>query len=426
MQRQGLFPTAAVLAAALTACADTPADRLGPDTADRPAAAVASAAVALVTTTADAGPGSLRAAIEEANAQTSVGVVRFASGLGPIALTSPVVYTGRQALTLDGRNAVIQGPACDGCSGLVANGGADLTFQRLTVRQAAGNGITVIVPADATGEVTVRLREVTVAGNGLHGILIDDQQPADAELPGGFDSEAGVGLIVEESTIERNGFQGASDFDGIRVNEGGLGSIEARIHGSRIVENGADGVELDERGAGDVALDLRHSHLDRNGPRDPEDLDDGLDIDEAGAGDIRATLVGVTAHGNFDEGLDLNEGGLGNLSATFTQVDASGNIDEGIAFEELDDGRIDVAFHQVTASNTADADGIQFEEFGPGDLMARVVHSVANDNDGAGIKAEQNDGGMGLLHLQRVTLDGNEDGPVEADGVELREVAPTT
>ena len=66
-------------------------------------------------------------------------------------------------------------------------------------------------------------------------------------------------------------------------------------------------------------------------------------------------------------------------------------------------------------------DGIQLEESGDGDLLARIVNSVITDNNEFGVKVEQGDAGGGTLRLQQVTFAGNGDGPFDATDVAVIE-----
>ncbi|MGH7527177.1 MAG: right-handed parallel beta-helix repeat-containing protein, partial [Gemmatimonadales bacterium] len=197
-----------------------------------------------VTTEADAGPGSFRAAILEANANPSIGSIRFVRGLGPIKLLQPVTYSGSQALKIHGEGAKLDGSALPaGGSALVADGGGDLTIEELTVVRAPGNGITIKVPDLTTGVFKVRLYEVTIRESGLHGILINDQAEyfTDPMSPSEAGSAAGLLVEVSDSRFEKNAFA-LIDSDGLRINEGGEGTLEAYIRETRFVDNGADGL----------------------------------------------------------------------------------------------------------------------------------------------------------------------------------------
>ncbi|MBA3344664.1 MAG: hypothetical protein H0T44_05085 [Gemmatimonadales bacterium] len=62
------------------------------------------------------------------------------------------------------------------------------------------------------------------------------------------------------------------------------------------LENGADGVELDERGTGDAEFLVARTRLGRNGSFSTEDLDDGIDVDESDAGNVIGRFRHVAAN----------------------------------------------------------------------------------------------------------------------------------
>ena len=370
-----------ILAAACTDAAETPVE---PSTAlSNPGGGVR------VTTEADDGPGSFRQAVLGANADPSIGTIRFDRDLGSIRLRQPVTYSGGQALVIRGEGARLDGSGLPaGGSALVAEGGGELTIRELTVVRAPGNGITIKVPDLATGLFEVRLHEVTIRENGLHGILINDQ--AEYFTDPASESEVGsaASLLVEvtDSRFERNGFA-LIDSDGLRVNEGGEGSLEANIQGTRFANNGADGLELDERAAGDAKFALRHTALIGNGSFSSEDLDDGIDVDEGGDGDLIGRFHHVVASRNFEQGVDLNENASGDLRVFMADVRAADNYEEGIEFEEDDDvaggGDIEAELVRVTARRNGGAGGdagLKLREKGDGDLVARLVDAVSADN----------------------------------------------
>jgi hypothetical protein len=416
-----------------------------------PSLAQLQGSAARVSTNADDGPGSFRAAIEAANADPSIGTIRFAVGLGPIRLSEPVTYSGPQALVIQGEGARLIG------GGMVADGGANLTLRRLSVIGAPGNGITVKVPGDASGTLVVRLQDVTIRENGLHGILINDQAEYFTDPASTSEEGSPASLLVEvlDSRFERNGFT-LIDSDGLRINEGGEGTLEAIVRGTRFVGNGADGLELDERAAGDAVFTLRNSELIGNGSFAEEDLDDGIDVDEAGDGDLIGRLNDVVASRNFEQGVDLNENDAGDLRITMADVKAAGNLQEGIEFEEDDDvagggdliadlvritttgnaggdaglklrekgeGNLSARVAQVlSVDNRAapDADpvsGVQLREGEGGDLTARLVAVTARRNGGAGVALEQESPGTGAVTFRNFTATGNDEGAVEAEGV---------
>jgi hypothetical protein len=415
------MPVATLLTIALIAFNDGELAPAGP--ASGLQRAIALAAVVEVTNDQDTGPGSFRAAVEQGNADPSVTFIRFDRGIVEVELASTLVYTGPQPLRIDGRGAALSGSATCDCDVLVTTGGGGLLLENLTIENASRNGVLVEVPKDARGDVRVDLRAVTLRDNGLNGLVVDDQVSDDGI---GADSDAGIVLVIASSTVLGNGFRaGFSDFDGVRIDEGGGGGLEATIHDSRFADNAGDGLELDERGDGNATADVWHSVFDANGeqPQDPDDLEDGLDVDEANDGDVDARIVGSTANGNFDQGFDLSEDGAGSILLWMTLVDASGNGVEGIKLiedeEDAGGGGIDARLQNVTASESQTDDGVQVEEFGPGDLAAHLVYSTLRDNAADGVHVAEDGEGQGVLHLQAVAAAGNGGDPVDATGVEV-------
>ena len=445
-----------VLLAACSDVVETPLD---------PSAKLAEAAVgaAAVTTDADRGPGSFLDAVELASEDPAIGVIRFASGVDPVVLRSPVVFSGSQDLVIMGRGTRLVGRELgDGLSALVVEGGGDLTIRQLAVIGAPGNGVAVRVPDDATGTLTVRLVDVRIQDNGLHGILVNDQadyfeNPASEGEEG---SAANVWVEVIDSRFHRNGFA-LIDSDGLRLNEGGAGTLEVLVRNTWFTGNGADGLELDERGAGDVEFTLRSVNLVGNGSFAAEDLDDGIDVDERGDGDLDGRFHEVFASRNHEQGIDLNENGAGDLRVYMADVKAVENYEEGIELEEDDDveggGGIDARLLRVTTRSNGAAGGdagLKLREKGRGDLRAslsailsldnrlgepgdpisgsllqedaagrlsaQIRESTTSRNSGAGASLAQEEPGKGEVGFAGFTANGNDGGTIEADGVEVR------
>ncbi|HEU5039912.1 MAG TPA: hypothetical protein VFT84_03765, partial [Gemmatimonadales bacterium] len=298
----------------------------------------------------------------------------------------------------------------------------------------------------------VTLERFTASGNVLHGVLINDQAEyfTDPESTSPDGSAAGLVVRVTGSRFEANGF-GLIDQDGLRVNEGGEGSLDFEARGSSFSGNGADGVELDERAAGDAVFSIQQSEVLGNGTFDASDFDDGLDVDESGDGSIVGTVIQVTASDNAEEGLDLNENDAGDLRVEMTQVEASRNGEEGVDLEEDDDfiggGDLVVSLRNVTTrDNTGGDAGLKLRERGDGAILGRIVNPVSTGNAGDGIQLREQDGGLvgaeivsaiasdnaangvrlrgeGEVKLQSLTADGNGDLPVAADaGIVVTEV----
>ncbi len=379
-------------------------------------------------------------AITQANGDADIGMITFEAGLGTIELDATVEYTGGQDLTIDGNGATIE--PSDGNEGafdlFASTGDADLTLRELTLQDGL-DGIAVEVSAGATGVVSVTLQDVAVQDCAEFGVHVSDAG----------DSAAGIDLAVSDSIFTGNG-TGATDSDGVRVDETADGHISATVRNSQFDGNGGDGLELDEAGAGDVALSAIHSTFNENGFFDEDDLDDGLDIDEADGGDIRLTMVHSEANGNADEGLDLDEEGDGNMGISLKHVTANGNEDEGIkageendgglsaelkhvevngtlsqegiALKEEDEGDLDALLVHVTVSES-DKDGVEIEEKDDGNLAVTVVRSEFSDNEDFGLKVEQGGDGVGSLRMVGLEFDSNNGGPEEeqweTDGVDV-------
>jgi hypothetical protein len=390
----------------LVACSETPTAVPTPELSSSLGAA------AQVTTSEDAGPGSLRAAIEAANSDPTIRHIQVARGLGGLELETPLEYQGEQALVIHGANLVIDGAALGTDEpAFLADGGADLTLTRLTIQNAPGCGLLVEVPTDANaGSLqALTLEQVTIKGNGLHGVLLNDQTTE------GDGSDAGLLVRVAGSTFEDNG-NGALDYDGLRLNEGGRGGIEVTVLGSRFEGNGADGIEFDERGPGSVVFTVQETEITGNGFYDQTEVDpdDGIDVDEWGEGDIIGRMVRVSANDNAEEGIDLNENEAGNLRIEMHQVEASGNPEEGIDLEEDDDviggGDLIADLTGVTANRngtTSGDGGVKLRERGNGGIVTRMVNVVANQNAENGIQIREQDGGAIDGRIQAATTANN-------------------
>lgn len=362
-----------------------------------------------VTSDSDSGEGSLRAAIEAANADAEVNRIVVAAEISAIEIDSPVEYTNSQAIRIIGNTATLS--ASEGNEGafdiFTSSGGADLAIQNMEFANGS-KGVHVPIAADQTGTVNVILKEVAITDNGLFGLHIDDQSS---------ESDASINLKIFRSTVTGNG-TGELDFDGVRVDEGGVGGITARVVGTAIDANGGDGLELDERGEGGVRMTTLHSSYDDNGFFNEADLDDGLDIDEADDGGLWFRAVNSTFSGNFDQGLDLDEEQGGNVYVNLNRVEANENLGEGIKVDEkFDDdaigsaGNLVARFHRVTANGNVEEEGIALTEEGAGNFFANFTHVTANANGKEGIDfSEDGDGHVRALFLRVMTESNLNDG----------------
>jgi hypothetical protein len=386
------------------------------------------AAAVQVTTVADAGAGSLRAALAAAEQDSSITRIQFSSGLGTIALVAPLSYAGPQALKLQGAGATLDasGLTAGTLTALLVDGAAGFAIQDLSIVNSPGTALTVKVPATATGTFAVELTRFTAKNAQLHGVLINDQAHyfEDPETESQDGSDAALQVRVTASLFEGNGF-GAADQDGLRVNEGGAGNLDFVALGTVFTGNGADGLELDERGAGDAVFTVQQSTLLNNGAKvnDPIDFDDGMDVDEFADGSLIGRVIQTTANDNFEEGFDLNENDAGDLRIDMDQVQASGNAEEGVDLEEDDDfiggGDLIADLRNVTTLRNGSSDGdagLKLRERGDGSILSRIVQATASDNLIDGIQIREQDGGSVDAQIVNSTASGNDGNGVRVRG----------
>ncbi len=401
----------------------------------------------------------LRAAVAQANTDPSITKIVFAPH-AVIKLSEEVRFTGSQDLTLVGRGATLSGAAVDPDtdtwdSGLfVSESGGDLTVSRLNFSDSFNNGLAVFLP-EGSGTVNIVLKRVVVTRAQFHGVLIDGQattgyntddfiHPA-CEDPYPTDSGTSIDITVVRSAILGSGQVDGydvtqatgcpQDFDGLRVDQGGEGNLEAKIRRSAFDENLADGVELDEKGAGSVEATVRRSTFNNNGDTVAiectvaefcegdlgemiEDLDDGFDIDEEDAGDLIVNVAHTAVNDNRDEGMDMDEAGPGSLAATVRQTEASRNGDEGYKASEADEGN---NYATIARSTFKDAGNDQIEVEsedgdGTGTVSVKLFKVTSTGADGSGVKAVEDDGGSVFVEVKRSTLTGNGEWGVEAEG----------
>ena len=386
--------------AALAACSDSPTT---PESADVALGQAVGQHTVNVTNSDDDGKGSFRWAVDSANLDPEITTIEVrGNNRLPILLQSSVTFSGTQDLTILGRDIVIDGENAGGTAFLV-NGGGDLAIE----------GITYQVPSTATGTIKVSLTNVSIEDNKGHGVLINDQDNPVAEdgvQPDSSGSEAGLYVEVTNTSFLRNGYS-VSDRDGLRVNEGAEGSLTFVARGLRAEDNAADGIELDERGSGDVNIDMQDSQVLRNGKFDPTDFDDGFDIDESDAGSVIGTLVRVTASDNYEEGLDFNENNAGDFRVDLKDVVTNNNDEEGVDYEEDDDfaggGDLVTTIVGLEANGNGGDGGLKIREKGAGSLNANVSDVVANNNVVSGISVREDADGNLTASITNARTSGN-------------------
>ena len=237
------------------------------------------------------------------------------------------------------------------------------------------------------------LSNVTVTGTGNHGVHVSDCTLEDncggGSGGGGDGSPASIDVRLTNVLIEDSG-NGKQDADGFRVDDRGDGDIYFTANLSAFIDNGADGVELDEGDNGNVVARVRNSVFDFNGeycligpfvPGDDcdddgdPDVDDAFDIDEAGQGSILGGVRNLTIVNNFDEGLDFDEEDEGGVDFSVVNVFSANNEDEGVKVSEEDDGDNVVKLRRVVT----DGD-LEFEEADGGIVDIRIFGSEVGDD----------------------------------------------
>jgi len=413
---------------------------------------------ALVSNNKDSGKGSLRHAVETKQAKKifilpSVDSVNLNSGLNYNAVKGLSIYGSGQTVKLDKNETLLS-----------VNQGADLFISDLILEgkpgffsienrgdlngETAGKGIFVDLRDDQTGTVNMSLRNVTVKGFANHGIHISDCSLADAcgagAGGGGEGSPASVSVSTINVIVEDVG-NGKFDADGLRVDDRGAGDIHFYSRKSTFRNVGADGVELDEGNNGDIYIDVIKTNFTDNGAYcDPTVLEAFLpsaaegefELGEVTIEQIPGNVTGSPDDACFerevsfyeddsveeyefgidlDDGIDLDEAGDGSIYSLMKRSVISGNLDEGVDFDEAGNGGIDSAFIKNTGTNNND-DAFKLSEEDEGDVQVIVVRTEAIDNGGEGFTFEEADEGNLDAVVLRTTSSGNKKS--NKDGIE--------
>lgn len=431
-----------------------------------------------VTSTANDGPGSLRAALQTAADSTDTSTI-FINTNTAIELSSGLAYDALSDLKLVGNSSVInlghdetilslRGARQISLSGLRLQGPGGWSIENRSQAGADAAGIEIRAAENTSHDLVVHMKDVSVTGMSGHGIYVSDCAAADCK---GTGSDASVSVFANAVHIENNG-HGRYNADGLRVEEFGAGDLRYVSVASRYVNNGADGAELDEFGSGNLLVSLQDDVVDANGfycntdilavslPEVIEaefdegaflaadlpepvsgsaddaciefevdlydddsieayefeiDVEDGFDVSERGAGSVYATMDSVLVSGNDDEGLDFDEYDAGDIYGQFRNNVFAINADDGLKLSERDDGNT-TAFIQLGRATGNGDRGYLIEEEGSGDLYAVLSNVTAEENDDAGIEAVQEDDGSGQAEISESRID-NE---LELDGVQRR------
>lgn len=378
-----------------------------------------------VSSSADSGPKTFRAAVDAANSDPTIERIAFRRRVA-VELQSSVVYAGTQNLLISGRRASVSGATApisatwDG--GLfVSTSAADLDIRSLTFSDSFNNGIAVMLPATAGDNVSVSLTKVTVTGSAYHGIYIDGANNGlvGCADPHAVDSDASVSVNTKRVEFSGNGTAANSpalagcsaDFDGLHVEEGGLGDVTVVLQRTEAFGNSGDGVAVEESDVGAVVVIGQHSSLDANGGN-------GFLASEAGEGNLNTTMIRAETVGNGAVGLRVHESGTGDTVTVLRGGVADNNDAGGVDIDEHGIGTLAVELHRMNASDSANGDGIALNEHDDGFLSATFFKTNATDNAGRGIAIIQTDIGGGQLFVQRGDFRDNGGTGVETLGLD--------
>lgn len=281
--------------------------------------------LAVVLNTDDDGPGSLRQAIIDTNSNPSDNIITFnipGSGVRTIvvgATTGLPLPTITEPLTIDGPTPPSgQGPQIEllgdaslapAANGLVFTGGNSLVND-LAINGFTGNGLVLMgIGGNQVFGVNIGIKSdgVTVAGNGLDGILIDNSPN---------------NIIGGTATTARN-LVGGNSGNGIRIV--GANALENRIQNSYIGTNTAVTVDLGNGGSGILINGASSNVIGGTATNMPNTLafnnGDGVRVVSGTENAIRRNSI----FENSGLGIDLVDGANENIpAAVLTSATTSG------------------------------------------------------------------------------------------------------
>ncbi len=396
----------------------------------------------------DAGEGSMRAALESGAREI------FVETNEDIMIMTPLVYAGVTPLEIYGSSQTVR--STENIDLLVVSNGANLFVNNLNFAgpggwsienrgdedgETAGKGIFVDIREDQTSGVYVTLSNVTVSGVANHGIHISDCNLADACGGGsggaGEGSDATILVNFYNVTVDDVG-NGKFDADGLRVDERGAGSILFTSSNSTFTNVGADGVELDEGQDGGIGTRIANNTFSLNGnycdpavmeaflPEPAEaEFADGTTMEE----DIPPAVTGspddtciersvdlydsgfVEAYEfalDLDDGIDLDEAGPGDIRFVMGNSTVIDNLDEGVDIDEEGEGSISIALSDTVATGNTD-DGFKFSEEDGGSVIGKATGNTTTSNGGKGSVYEEADDGDLTMVVERSASSLNDD-----------------
>jgi hypothetical protein len=380
-----------------------------------PLSGTAAADIFTVSTTADSGPGSLRQAIEDANALSGfddihfdiagTGVQTIAPGTDLPAVTDPVNIDGytqpgsspntnsvgalnsvlmieiagtpevATGLSITAGSSVVTGLAIRGFSGanvLLASGSSNLVGGNYIGTSAAGaesaggdgDGVLVLSSSNQVGSVASTSMRNLISGNGLYGVNIED----------------GANNRVEANLIGTDR-EGTSDLGNVLSGVLARDATGATIARNVISGNGGDGVELSS--ASDTNVAGNSIGTSANGQADLGNAANGVsdfggqdNVVGGGTAAARNVIAGNDNFGVFSLGNSVRPRVVGN----FVGVDSTG----GAALGNASAGVVLFGGDGAVGGTTAGARNVISGNGGPGVLIDGTGHRVQQNFIGTG------------------------------------------
>ncbi len=364
----------------------------------------------VVTESADAAPGISTEAGFQAALDAGATRIRLAPR-STISIKTGLTHSGTNRVTISGRNATLDARFVPG-DAMVFSGGGNITISHMSLINAPNRGIVIDVPAGATGNVTVKMRKVTVQRCDGIGVHLDD---SDA-------SAAGVYLQMRQCKMLNNGVRtssgGTADQDAVRVDEAGTGDLRAHFDRVFCEGNKHDAIQVSESGDGNLRAFVYRTIFLRNG--NITDRGDGINIDESGDGFLFTQLRGITATQNIGAGVDCSESGNGDAIVRLTHATVRACRGDRVTATESGDGDLSANFLRLTSLQNH-MNGLELTESGAGDFLLHYRGSVCSKNKGDGTTLAQSGGGTGLAELGHVRLKLNRGENLRATGVTVNQ-----
>lgn len=384
----------------------------------------ASAEELTVTSTADDGEGSLREALMLA-AESAEPTTVLVTAEGDIRLADGLSYEGSSALTISGdgqtvaldRDATIlsiRGGAQLSISGLSLEGPGGWGLENRSAAAASVAGLEVRTMPEQSTDLVVDLRDLSVRGVSGHGIHVSDCHSGAScggEVEGeGEGSPASVTVFLQNVTVEQTGY-GRYDADGLRIDERGAGDVRFTALNANFRNNGADGIELDEGQDGNVVLNVTGGVIEANGgycdpailePALPDPSEAEFDEGELSEADLPAPVSGSADDTCIEFEADLYDDG------SVEEYEFEIDVEDGFDVDENGAGSLYAFMSGVTVRTSKD-EGLDVDEDGPGDIVGTFLDLLLSENSDDALKLSERAEGSTIAHIDGGSAAGNGD-----------------